>query len=512
MTDTMTKPKELDVPITSASDVSNAEEKVVELSDKFTQLINGLQDGTVDDQAVAVDEAGRIQADLQEAIADYRNKKAENKYDNAVVKAVETSGEGTLIEDNWRKAVVLANAVKSAITGGTGIRLVPNKEVDSDDTIRCINPEPTMAKEGKADIACFQSTMIGPDEVVRVLASPPPTRSNPGMVTATLDSGFTNSPNLTGFYREALWHELFAGTPMDDTLTHTIDVPGLEPVNIASYSQYPTAALVAESGTFAESDVSFNKQVLRQYKYGFGMVISNEWPKQVHINSSIASIQKQMMLAIQNACANVLTVGDGDDKPHGFYQAALEAFQSANSRTYRGDANGNFGNDNRNKVSVDGDSNVASNTNIARLSAAYSKLSTLFHRSAKTAFVASRPYAFTLLSRQSQDFTTNMLYNPVDFRGADPQRGVMYHHLGTPVIDNPWLAQDDGTADNKLFVFGDFDGYWVRRSDFQLWASDHVKAEKDSMYLRAKIHIDGMVPHWSWDANRQGPFIYGVAT
>lgn len=505
--------------ITTAQDVTNAVKNSEKASYRAVKHMEELQSGEREATAEAYNELEGLLKEATEAKRVSEEAQQEYQYDYALQEAVRSPGGAESVERNAQHdiAQTLNQVLWDAFQGKyTKVSFEPPKRNKDTDSIRCDNPMPNVDKGSSGSQITFQSVVHGPDEIINPLFSPPASRKKGSLqeqfdVTTSTD----NSPLFIEYYNQILTQDVFAGGLLDPMCVNTIDVDHTANIDIPGFGTHPASVKQTEAQDITGDDSEFDERVLYATQWGSDMSVTNRLIRGVQVPNIVSDIWGTLLSGLNDACNEILTTGTGahgnSGQPHGVYTAAKEAYQSANSEAYEGVANKNYGSDNRNKITVDPDNADKSQTNLERFSLAYGMLDPSFHRSPKTALMAHQQYAMTLVGRTSKGFETNDMYSWVNFNDKDVMKGIIYSHLGIPVIHNPWLKTVDGSTNNELFVMGDFQNFWVRRSRIEMFVSDHVEAKKDMTYLRLLMYLDGRVVKWSPFAGRVGPFVYGTA-
>jgi HK97 family phage major capsid protein len=112
-------------------------------------------------------------------------------------------------------------------------------------------------------------------------------------------------------------------------LAKVINTASGEQINVPTRAGIPTAALVAEGGTYTKSDGTYGTLALNAYKYGFISQVSQELVNDAAFNVA-AEVAEMGGDAIAAALGTAFLTGDGSAKPEGALQKAISGtFASA---------------------------------------------------------------------------------------------------------------------------------------------------------------------------------------
>lgn len=483
--------------ITTATDVARLTRENEQASKFVIDYIQDLNNGALEHSGDTRQELNRRIAVASDKSRELETARQEQAYDSALLQAAASPGGDEAVHKSGDVMAGLFNKALWGLFTGDGSKIIfePPKRVTETEQIRCENPIPYANQRGEK---VFQSTVYGPDEVINPLFSPPPSRRPKLQDQFTLTTSTANAPLFIDFYRMILQQDLFEGSLLDPMCVTTIDVEHTGNIDVPHFGEPATSTSQTEGAEITGDDSAFGEVILYASQQGTDTALTNRFVRNVQVPEIVNGVWTSLLEGLRDRCNTLLTTGTGapgaNGQPHGIYTATAAQFT-----------------DNRNRVQLDPDSTNASKTNLDVFSEAFGLLDPTFHRSEKTKFMVNQRQAMTMLTRNPKSFETNSMYGYVNFMDRDNMKGTIFSHLGVPVMHNPWLDSGDGTANNKLFVLGDFKDFWVRRSRIEMFVSDHVEAKKDSTYLRLLMYLDSRVVKWSWDSNRVGPFVYGNA-
>jgi HK97 family phage major capsid protein len=230
-----------------------------------------------------------------------------------------------------------------------------------------------------------------------------------------------------------------------------------EDITIPTLTAYSTAALVSEGSAIAEGDPTFSSITLGAYKYSFLIGVSNELIADAGFNLE-ALLAEQAGNAIGFTVNDVLTTGNGSDKPNGIVTAAGSGITGGTAVT------GAFTADNL-------------------IDLAYS-LDGAARRLPGVAYMANTASLGAM--RKLKDNSGQYLY----------QVGVGQpdSFAGFPIFENPAMAAQ-GTG-NKSVVFGHLPSYKVRMAGgLQVASSTDYAFNKDQTFYRFLMRVDGDLTH-----------------
>jgi HK97 family phage major capsid protein len=244
--------------------------------------------------------------------------------------------------------------------------------------------------------------------------------------------------------------------PMLDT-SEIFNTTSGENITVPTMTAYSTAALTAEGSAIAESDPTFSSITLGAYKYSFLIGVSNELIADAGFNLE-SLLAEQAGNAIGFTVNNVLTIGDGSDKPRGLITAAGSGITGGTA------VSGAFTADNLIDLiySLDG---------AAR-------------RLPGVGFMANTSSLGAM--RKLKDNSGQYLY----------QVGVGQpdSFAGFPIFENPAMAS--AALGAKSVVFGHLPSYKVRMAGgLQVASSTDYAFNKDQTFYRFLMRVDGDLTH-----------------
>jgi HK97 family phage major capsid protein len=244
--------------------------------------------------------------------------------------------------------------------------------------------------------------------------------------------------------------------PMLDT-SEIFNTTSGENITVPTMTAYSTAALTAEGSAIAESDPTFSSITLGAYKYSFLIGVSNELIADAGFNLE-SLLAEQAGNAIGFTVNNVLTIGDGSDKPNGLVTAAGSGITGGTA------VSGAFTADNLIDLiySLDG---------AAR-------------RLPGVGFMANTSSLGAM--RKLKDNSGQYLY----------QVGVGQpdSFAGFPIFENPAMAS--AALGAKSVVFGHLPSYKVRMAGgLQVASSTDYAFNKDQTFYRFLMRVDGDLTH-----------------
>jgi HK97 family phage major capsid protein len=244
--------------------------------------------------------------------------------------------------------------------------------------------------------------------------------------------------------------------PMLDT-SEIFNTTSGENITVPTMTAYSTAALTAEGSAIAESDPTFSSITLGAYKYSFLIGVSNELIADAGFNLE-SLLAEQAGNAIGFTVNNVLTIGDGNDKPNGLVTAAGSGITGGTA------VSGAFTADNLIDLiySLDG---------AAR-------------RLPGVGFMANTSSLGAM--RKLKDNSGQYLY----------QVGVGQpdSFAGFPIFENPAMAS--AALGAKSVVFGHLPSYKVRMAGgLQVASSTDYAFNKDQTFYRFLMRVDGDLTH-----------------
>jgi HK97 family phage major capsid protein len=244
--------------------------------------------------------------------------------------------------------------------------------------------------------------------------------------------------------------------PMLDT-SEIFNTTSGENITVPTMTAYSTAALTAEGSAIAESDPTFSSITLGAYKYSFLIGVSNELIADAGFNLE-SLLAEQAGNAIGFTVNNVLTIGDGSDKPRGLVTAAGSGITGGTA------VSGAFTADNLIDLiySLDG---------AAR-------------RLPGVGFMANTSSLGAM--RKLKDNSGQYLY----------QVGVGQpdSFAGFPIFENPAMAS--AALGAKSVVFGHLPSYKVRMAGgLQVASSTDYAFNKDQTFYRFLMRVDGDLTH-----------------
>lgn len=501
---------------TTEFEAQQAEVQFDELSTKLARLNQQLLANEVEASAEVREQVAKLSADVLAADRNAELKRQEADYDKAAEQAFNlTEDKHALIGQVERTRIELAEAIHEAMCGKQKLRIMPPNKTYAKDSF-AVDHQPVRFEnvQGVGDVKVLQSAVTTPRYLADVLFAPPITRRGGFNPDPTMQDQFTtltstsDAPVGVDYYNMMLMQDLWAGSLMDRSVVKICDRPDTKDWIVPTFHTRITSAALTEGGTISESDFGYKRTTFGAWEQGASTSLSNKFELSSQDPEIVAAMWTEMQYSLLDRLNELLTTGTGDDQPHGCYTAASQAFAGGD---YGGISSGSFGSDNRNKITVDPDGSDKSFTNLDLFTHAFGRVNGKYRRSSMFGYQAHNEWAMTLVTRTAKEYPSSPMYQWVDFGGEDTANGVLYTHLKRPVYENPWLDKSDGSANKKMFVAGDFSYFWVRTSPFDLFVSDHVKAEQHETYLRLTTYIDSRVPQWSPDAKRQGPLVYGVS-
>ena len=244
--------------------------------------------------------------------------------------------------------------------------------------------------------------------------------------------------------------------PMLDT-SEIFNTTSGENITVPIMTAYSTAALVTEGSAIAESDPTFSSITLGAYKYSFLIGVSNELIADAGFNLE-SLLAEQAGNAIGYTVNDVLTTGNGSDKPNGIVTAAGSGITGGTAVT------GQFTADNL-------------------IDLAYS-LDGAARRLPGVAYMANTSSLGKM--RKLKDTAGQYLY-AVGVGQPDT-------FAGFPIFENPAMAST-GSA-TKSVVFGHLPSYKVRMAGgLQVASSTDYAFNKDQTFYRFLMRVDGDLTH-----------------
>ena len=232
-----------------------------------------------------------------------------------------------------------------------------------------------------------------------------------------------------------------------------------EDLTIPTLTAYSTATLTSAGGTVSASEPTYSSITLGAYKYGFLIQAANELVTDAGFDLA-SHLAQQAGNGIGYAVNNVLTLGDGSNKPQGIVPAAGSGITGGTGVT------GQFTADNLIDLAYSVDGAV--------------------RRMPGAAFMANGATIGKM--RKLKDTAGNYLY----------QVGVGYPDTfaGFRVIENPHVA-DTGTG-AKSVLFGDLSSFKVRLAGgIQVASSQDFAFNTDLTTWRFLIRLDSDITHAS---------------
>lgn len=232
-----------------------------------------------------------------------------------------------------------------------------------------------------------------------------------------------------------------------------------EDLTIPTLTAYSTAALTSAGGTVTASEPTYSSFTLGAYKYGFLIQAANELVTDAGFDLA-SHLAQQAGNGIGYGVNNVLTLGDGSDKPKGIVPAAGSGITGGTG------VSGQFTADNLIDLAYSVDGAV--------------------RRMPGAAFMANGATIGKM--RKLKDTAGNYLY----------QVGVGYPDTfaGFRVIENPHVA-DTGTS-AKSVLFGDLSSFKVRvAGGIQVASSQDYAFNTDLTTWRFLIRLDSDITHAS---------------
>jgi HK97 family phage major capsid protein len=244
--------------------------------------------------------------------------------------------------------------------------------------------------------------------------------------------------------------------PMLDT-SEIFNTTSGENITVPTMTAYSTAALTTEGSAISESDPTFSSITLGAYKYSFLIGVSNELIADAGFNLE-SLLAEQAGNAIGFTVNNVLTIGDGSDKPRGIVTASGSGITGGTA------VSGAFTADNLIDLiySLDG---------AAR-------------RLPGVGFMATTSSLGAM--RKLKDNSGQYLY----------QVGVGQpdSFAGFPIFENPAMAATALSA--KSVIFGHLPSYKVRMAGgLQVASSTDYAFNKDQTFYRFLMRVDGDLTH-----------------
>ena len=270
----------------------------------------------------------------------------------------------------------------------------------------------------------------------------------------------TGSPVPTSFYDKVIEVARYVG-PMLETST-IINTNSGENLQIPRTNAYSTAALVAEAGTIAESDPTFQAFItLASYKETFLVQLSPEM-----LNDSGLDILGYLSTNVGQALGyqanNALTVGTGSSQPTGIVVGAAAGVTGATAVA------GAFTADNVIDLVY------ATDAAVRRMPG--------FGIMGSTSAIAA--------ARKLKDTTNQYFWQP-SLQAGQPDK-----FLGYAIHENPHMAAVGLSA--KSLIAGDLKSYLVRQvGGISLTRSDDFAFANDLVTFKASIRIDGNLPQSS---------------
>lgn len=232
-----------------------------------------------------------------------------------------------------------------------------------------------------------------------------------------------------------------------------------EDLTIPTLTAYSTAALTSAGGTVAASEPTYSSITLGAYKYGFLIQAANELVTDAGFDLA-SHLAQQAGNGIGYGVNNVLTLGDGSNKPQGLVPAAGSGITGGTG------VSGQFTADNLIDLAYSVDGAV--------------------RRMPGAAFMANGATIGKM--RKLKDTAGNYLY----------QVGVGYPDTfaGFRVIENPHMA--DTATSAKSVLFGDLSSFKVRvAGGIQVASSQDYAFNTDLTTWRFLIRLDSDITHTS---------------
>ena len=232
-----------------------------------------------------------------------------------------------------------------------------------------------------------------------------------------------------------------------------------EDLTIPTLTAYSTAALTSAGGTVAASEPTYSSITLGAYKYGFLIQAANELVTDAGFDLA-SHLAQQAGNGIGYGVNNVLTLGDGSNKPQGLVPAAGSGITGGTG------VSGQFTADNLIDLAYSVDGAV--------------------RRMPGAAFMANGATIGKM--RKLKDTAGNYLY----------QVGVGYPDTfaGFRVIENPHMA--DTATSAKSVLFGDLSSFKVRvAGGIQVASSQDYAFNTDLTTWRFLIRLDSDITHAS---------------
>ena len=271
----------------------------------------------------------------------------------------------------------------------------------------------------------------------------------------------TGSPVPTSFYDEIIMRARLVGPMLDPNVVTVLNTNSGERIQVPSLNAYSVGSLTAEAAVFAESDATFNNFTnLDAYKYGTFFQVSRELIEDagVPLQSFFA---EQVGNAIGFVVNDVLTTGNGSDKPNGIVTASGSGVKgTATNFVFTADEIIDL------LYSLDGAARrlpgfgfMANGSSIAKI-------------------------------RQLKDNSGQYVFQP------SLQLGTPDTLLGYPLIENPAMASAATAV--KTLIAGHLPSYFVRQvGGIRLDRSDDYAFANDLVTFRATIRVDGDLPQTS---------------
>lgn len=232
-----------------------------------------------------------------------------------------------------------------------------------------------------------------------------------------------------------------------------------EDLTIPTLTAYSTAALTSAGGTVAASEPTYSSITLGAFKYGFLIQAANELVTDAGFDLA-SHLAQQAGNGIGYGVNNVLTLGDGNNKPQGLVPAAGSGITGGTG------VSGQFTADNLIDLAYSVDGAV--------------------RRMPGAAFMANGATIGKM--RKLKDTAGNYLY----------QVGVGYPDTfaGFRVIENPHMA--DTATSAKSVLFGDLSSFKVRvAGGIQVASSQDYAFNTDLTTWRFLIRLDSDITHSS---------------
>ena len=232
-----------------------------------------------------------------------------------------------------------------------------------------------------------------------------------------------------------------------------------EDLTIPTLTAYSTAALTSAGGTVSASEPTYSSITLGAYKYGFLIQAANELVTDAGFDLA-AHLAQQAGNGIGYGVNNVLTLGDGSNKPQGLVPVAGSGVTGGTG------VSGQFTADNLIDLAYSVDGAV--------------------RRMPGAAFMANGATIGKM--RKLKDTAGNYLY----------QVGVGYPDTfaGFRVIENPHMA--DTATSAKSVLFGDLSSFKVRvAGGIQVASSQDYAFNTDLTTWRFLIRLDSDITHAS---------------